>query len=62
MHRIIEIIVSPQGETTLQTKGFQGAECLEASRFLERALGIRVQEHKTAEFFAESSQQLPQHQ
>ncbi|MFO0865668.1 MAG: DUF2997 domain-containing protein [Gemmataceae bacterium] len=62
MSRFMEIIVSPQGETTLQTKGFQGPECLEASRFLERALGIGVQERKTAEFFAQASQQQTQQQ
>lgn len=60
MHRVIEIVVSPQGETTLQTKGFQGPECLEASRFLERALGVCVQEQRADEFFAKAPQQQTQ--
>jgi hypothetical protein len=52
MNRSIEIVVSPMGETTLQTKGYEGAACLEASRFLERALGIVVQEQRTPEYYA----------
>ena len=50
MHRIIEIIVSAKGEITVQTKGFAGSDCLRASRFLEQALGVAIQEQKTAEF------------
>lgn len=46
----IEIIVSPQGEARVQTKGFAGADCQQASRFLEQALGKRTKEQLTAEF------------
>ena len=53
MARIIEITVSPAGETTVQTKGYAGADCLSASRFLEHALGSPMNEQKTAEFYAE---------
>jgi hypothetical protein len=55
--RIIEIVVSPQGETTVQTKGYAGAECLQASRWLEQALGVSVKDHKTAEFYQSVEQQ-----
>ena len=48
--RIIEVTVSPQGETTVQTKGYAGADCLQASRFLEQALGVATAERKTAEY------------
>jgi hypothetical protein len=54
MSRIIEITVSPTGETTVQTKGYAGADCIRASRFLEQALGSPVTEQKTAEFYAET--------
>ena len=37
MPRLIEVLVSPQGETTVQTKGYAGPDCLQASRFLEQA-------------------------
>ena len=40
MSQIIEVTVSPQGETTVQTRGFAGGDCLDASRFLEQALGV----------------------
>jgi hypothetical protein len=51
MPRIIEVIVSPQGETTVQTKGYAGADCLQASRFLEQALGLTLSDNKSAEFY-----------
>jgi hypothetical protein len=51
MARVIEVTVSPQGETTVQTKGYSGADCLQASKFLEQALGVPTQDHKTAEFY-----------
>jgi hypothetical protein len=48
--KTIEITIGPKGETSIQTKGFAGAECREASRFLEQALGKRAAETLTAEF------------
>ena len=50
MNKIIEVVVSPQGETRLETKGFAGAGCQLASRFLEEALGVRQGEQLTHEF------------
>ena len=49
--RIIEIVISPKGETTVQTKGFAGADCLQASKWLEQALGIATNDNKTAEYY-----------
>ena len=40
MSRIIEMTVSPKGETSIQTKGIAGSDCLQASKWLEQALGI----------------------
>ena len=51
MSRIIEVVVSPTGEPTVQTKGYAGADCLRASRFLEQALGVTTLDSRTAEFF-----------
>ena len=53
--KIIEIIVSPTGEPKIETKGFAGTECFEASRFVEEALGQRTTDQKTAEFHSASS-------
>ena len=47
----IEIIVSPKGETRLETKGFAGPSCQAASEFLEKALGRRTAETRTEEFY-----------
>jgi hypothetical protein len=58
MPRLIEVIVSPQGEATLQTKGYAGSDCLQASRFLEQALGVVINDQKTTEFYqTETTQQ-----
>ena len=54
MNRTIEIIVSPTGETWLETKGFAGAECREARKFVEDALGKKQAEWMTLEFHAEN--------
>jgi hypothetical protein len=51
MSRVIEITVAPDGKATVQTKGFTGPECQDASQFIERALGQTVDEIRTAEFF-----------
>jgi hypothetical protein len=48
--KTIEIIVSPNGETTVTTKGFAGSSCKEASKFVEQALGQQTNERLTAEF------------
>jgi hypothetical protein len=62
MPRLLEVVVSPQGEATVQTKGYAGADCLQASQFLETALGVTTADHKTAEFYqsATISQHLQQ--
>ena len=38
MNRTIEIVITATGETILQTKGFIGQSCRDASRFIEQAL------------------------
>ena len=50
MMKSIEIIVTPEGKTTVQTLGFSGSSCREASKFIEEALGQRTGEYLTAEF------------
>jgi hypothetical protein len=55
MSRIIEVIVNPKGETTVQTKGYAGSDCLQASKFLEQALGVVSQQQHTAEFYEVSN-------
>jgi hypothetical protein len=54
--KTIEVIVSPTGETRLETKGFAGSSCQDASRLLEQALGAKAGEQLTAEYYAEQAQ------
>ena len=51
MARVIEVTVSPQGEATVQTRGYAGADCLQASKFLEQALGAVADDRRTSEFY-----------
>ena len=54
--KTIEITVTPTGQTSVETKGFSGSECRQASEFLEKALGQRTREQLTGEFHAHESQ------
>ena len=59
MTQTIEVIVSSTGETKIETKGFGGVSCRDASRFVEEALGQRSAEQLTAEFHqAQTTQQM----
>jgi hypothetical protein len=51
MARVLEVTVSPTGETTVQTRGYAGADCLQASKWLEQALGVVGTDHKMAEYY-----------
>jgi hypothetical protein len=53
--KTIEIMIDPKGNTRVETRGFTGGECREASRFLETALGRRAAETLTAEFHQDQS-------
>ena len=60
----IEILIRPDGGTQVQTHGFSGPACRDASRFIEAALGQRQTERLTGEFYqgqaVENSHQLRQ--
>lgn len=61
--KIIEVIVSPTGDTRVVTQGFAGSSCRDASRLVEQALGQRTGEQLTAEFHvATTSTSLQQNQ
>lgn len=60
MNRVVEIVVGPKGQTTVRTKGFAGAACREASRFVEEALGRRVDEAPTSEYHHETTVEADQ--
>lgn len=58
--KTIEITVAPDGQSKVETKGFSGTQCQQASRFIEQALGAPVKERLKPEFYvrAENTQQL----
>lgn len=57
MTKILKVTVSPKGETKLETIGFSGGSCQEASRNFERALGVATDEQFTGEYYTASNEQ-----
>ena len=55
--KIIEIIIAPNGQTKIETKGFTGSECRDASRLMAQALGLQASEVLKAEFHQSASAQ-----
>ncbi len=51
MSRVIEVTVSPAGEVSVQTKGFVGSSCHQASKFLEDSLGVSTADRMTSEYY-----------
>jgi hypothetical protein len=51
----IEITVSPEGATSIKTSGFTGGSCRDATRDLERALGVSGRESLLPEFYGQTS-------
>ncbi len=58
----IEITIAPDGRSNVETKGFTGSSCRDASRWIERALGNTIREQLTHEFHARSETQHTQQQ
>lgn len=57
----IEVTVAPDGATKIQTHGFAGRSCLEATRRLEAALGRTTNDRLTPEFYAAASNATETH-
>lgn len=49
--KTIEITVTPEGATSIKTSGFTGSSCRDATRDLERALGLAGKESLLPEYF-----------
>ena len=47
----IIIIVKPDGKAVVETTGFYGTSCREASKFIEQALGERQAESFKPEYY-----------
>ena len=50
MSQTIEVVIRPDGQLTIETKGMLGHQCRQASRFLEQALGQTATETLTLSF------------
>ena len=48
--RSIEVTVDPSGEITIDAVGFKGADCEQATKYLEEALGIVGTRQKKPEY------------
>ena len=50
----IEITVSPEGAVNIKTSGFTGVSCRDATRDIERALGVAGRESLLPEYFQQA--------
>ncbi len=50
----IEITVSPEGAVSIKTAGFTGSSCKDATRDIERALGVAGRESLLPEYFQQA--------
>ena len=50
MNRSIEILIAPTGEITIDAIGFKGADCDQATKFLETALGLTTEKQRKPEY------------
>ena len=57
MSKTIEIIIAPNGQSRVETRGIVGSACRDASRFIEHALGQQTDELLKPEFHQAASNQ-----
>jgi Protein of unknown function (DUF2997) len=50
MSRSIEILIAPDGTLTIDAVGFKGADCDQATKFLEQALGLTAEKQRKPEY------------
>ncbi len=53
--KTIEITVTPEGATSIKTSGFTGSSCRDATRDIERALGVAGKESLLPEYFQQQA-------
>lgn len=58
----IEITIASDGQTKLETHGYSGSACREASRPLIEALGLATNDRSTADFYQRNSNTERTHQ
>ena len=53
--KTIEITVTPEGSASVETRGYSGRSCQDASRFIESALGHQTGEQLTSAYYETSN-------
>ena len=56
----IEVIVSPKGESRIETFGFEGSTCRSVTSQLEKALGTHQTESLKPEFYTNQTNNIQQ--
>jgi hypothetical protein len=56
----VEVEIDVNGKVVIQTAGFQGASCLQATKTLEAVLGTVTEDAKTREFHQAAGQSQSQ--
>lgn len=54
----IKVTVDPMGQMVVETEGYTGKECTEATKQLERALGKVTKDEKKPEYHRQAKRQL----
>jgi hypothetical protein len=60
MKRSIEITVSASGEISIDAIGFKGADCEQATQFLEQALGAAQKKVRKPEYLQSATRRTQQ--
>ena len=50
MNRSLEVLIAPDGTLTIDALGFKGADCDQATKFLEQALGLTAGKQRKPEW------------
>ena len=53
----ITLIIAHDGKTTVETHGFTGSSCTDATKFLETALGRKTEQQYKTEYFSTNNLQ-----
>ncbi len=49
--KVVEIVIQPSGQLTINAAGFSGTDCEKATAFLEQALGKLTAKQRKPEFY-----------
>lgn len=60
MAREIELIINPDGSTSIEALGFEGKACEDATRELEKALGETIESKRKSDYYKQPDQRVKQ--